>query len=62
MTLDKHELRSAARARRKALAEADPTAARRAAGHAVALPPGPIVALYRAMGSELDAEPLAVAL
>ena len=62
MTLEKHELRSAARARRKALAEADPMAARRAADHAEALPPGQVVALYSAMGSELDAEALAVAL
>ncbi|MFN7110608.1 MAG: 5-formyltetrahydrofolate cyclo-ligase [Brevundimonas sp.] len=59
---DKHELRSAARARRKGLAEADPTAAGRAADHAEALPSGQVVALYRAMGSELDAEALAVAL
>ena len=59
---DKHESRSAARARRKRLAQADPTAAARAAGHAGRLPPGQMVALYRAMGSELDTDALAVAL
>ena len=55
----KHELRAAMRALRKRLAEADPEAAERAAGHADALPPGEIVALYRAMGSELDTDALA---
>lgn len=59
---DKHELRSAARALRKRLAQADPTAASRAASHADRLPPGQIVALYRAVGSELDTDALAVAL
>lgn len=59
---DKHELRSAARARRKRLAQADPTAAARAAGHAGRLPPGQVVALYRALGSELDTDALAIAL
>ncbi|MDO9608335.1 MAG: 5-formyltetrahydrofolate cyclo-ligase [Brevundimonas sp.] len=59
---DKHELRSAARARRKGLAEGDPMAASRAAGHADALPQGEVVALYRAMGSELDTDALSVAL
>lgn len=59
---EKHELRSAARARRKGLAEVDPMAAGRAADHAEALPLGQVVALYRAMGSELDTEALAVAL
>ena len=59
---DKHELRSAARARRKALAWTDPTAAQRAADHIDALPQGAVVALYRAMGSELDTGALAVAL
>lgn len=59
---DKHELRSAARALRKRLAEADATAAARAGDHADALPPGRIVALYRAMGSELDTNALAAAL
>ncbi|WAC59244.1 5-formyltetrahydrofolate cyclo-ligase [Brevundimonas sp. SL130] len=62
MTLEKHELRSAARARRKGLAEADPMAAQRAADHAEALPPGQVVALYSAMGSEMNTEALAVAL
>lgn len=59
---EKHELRSAARARRKALAEADPTAAERAAEHAEALPSGQVVALYSAMGSELDTGALAAVL
>lgn len=58
----KHELRSSMRALRKRLAEVDGEAAERAAGHAEALPPGATVALYRAMGSELDADALAVAL
>jgi len=55
----KHELRAAMRALRKRLTEADPEAAERAAGHADALPSGAIVALYRAMGSELDTDVLA---
>ncbi len=55
----KHELRAAMRALRKRLAEADAEAAERAAGHADALPAGETVALYRAMGSELDADALA---
>jgi 5-formyltetrahydrofolate cyclo-ligase len=59
---DKHELRSAARALRKRLAEIDPLAASRAADHADALPAAEVVALYRAMGSELDTDALAVAL
>ena len=62
MIQDKHELRSAARALRKRLAEIDPLAASRAADHADALSPAEIVALYRAMGSELDTDALAVAL
>lgn len=62
MILDKRELRSAMRARRKALAEADPMAATRAAGHADRLPRAATVALYRAIGSELDTDALAVAL
>ena len=62
MILDKRELRSAMRALRKRLAEADPEAASRAAGHADALPTGAPVALYRAMGSELDTDALAVTL
>lgn len=47
------------RALRKRLAEVDAEAAERAAGHAGALPPGETVALYRAMGSELDTDALA---
>ena len=58
----KHELRSSMRAQRKRLAEVDNEAAERAAGHAEALPPGETVALYRAMGSELDTDALAIAL
>ncbi|WP_409603586.1 5-formyltetrahydrofolate cyclo-ligase [Brevundimonas sp.] len=59
---DKHELRAAMRATRKRLAGLDPEAAARAAGHAADLPPGEVVAVYRAIGSELDAGPLALAL
>lgn len=55
----KHQLRAAMRALRKRLAETDPEAAERAAGHADALPSGAVVALYRAMGSELDTDALA---
>ncbi|GAW40463.1 5-formyltetrahydrofolate cyclo-ligase family protein [Brevundimonas sp. SH203] len=62
MSQDKHERRSAARALRKRLAESDPLASRRAADHARDLPPARIVALYRAMGSELDADALAMTL
>ena len=62
MIQDKHELRSAARALRKRLAEADPLAASRAGDHADALPAARIVALYRAMGSEMDTDALAAAL
>ena len=50
------------RALRKRLAEVDVEAAERAAAHAEALPPGETVALYRAMGSELDTDALAVVL
>lgn len=57
--MNKHECRSAARALRKRLAYADPLAASRAADHADALPAAQIVALYRAMGSELDTDALA---
>ena len=57
--ISKHELRAAMRALRKRLAEVDSEAAERAAGHAQALPPAEIVALYRAMGSELDTDALA---
>ncbi|WP_263973005.1 5-formyltetrahydrofolate cyclo-ligase [Brevundimonas goettingensis] len=50
------------RALRKRLAEADPLAAQRAADCSAALPRGETVALYRAMGSELDTDALAQAL
>lgn len=59
---DKSERRAAMRAIRKRLAQIDPHAAERAADHADRLPPGETVALYRAMGSELDTDALAVAL
>ena len=77
--ISKADFRSAARARRKALAAADPGAAERAATHANAMLDALfgatggwaheagrgrrlIVALYRPMGSEIDAAPLARAL
>lgn len=60
--ISKHEQRAAMRALRKRLAELDPGAAERAASHADALPPGARVALYRAIGSELDTDALALAL
>ena len=59
---DKHQLRAAMRATRKRLAGLDADAAERAAGQAGALPPGRIVAVYRAIGSELDVEALSRAL
>lgn len=59
---DKHQLRAAMRATRKRLAGLDPEAAPRAAEHAGALPPGPITAVYRAIGSELDTAALSLAL
>ena len=62
MSQDKHERRSAARALRKRLAEVDPMASSRAADHARDVPQAQIVALYRAMGSELDTDALAKAL
>lgn len=62
MSQDKHERRSAARALRKRLAEADPMASTLAADHVRDLPPARVVALYRAMGSELDTDALAEAL
>ena len=58
----KHEQRAAMRSLRKRLAGLDPEAAERAAVHADALPPAATVALYRAMGSELDTDALAMAL
>ena len=60
--IDKRELRSVMRATRKRLAGLDAGAAGRAADQAGALPPGRIVAVYRAIGSELDVEALAGAL
>jgi len=62
MILDKRELRSAMRALRKRLADADPIAATRAADHAGLLPQGEPVALYRAIGSELGTDALAAVL
>ena len=60
--IDKRELRSVMRATRKRLAGLDTGAAARAAEQAGALPPGRIVAVYRAIGSELDVEALSRAL
>lgn len=59
---DKHQLRAAMRATRKRLAGLDAGAAGRAAEQADALPPGRIVAVYRAIGSELDVDALSLAL
>lgn len=59
---DKHELRAAMRANRKRLAGLDVEASLRAAGHAGDLPSGDIVAVYRAIGSEIDADALSLAL
>jgi 5-formyltetrahydrofolate cyclo-ligase len=59
---DKHELRAAMRANRKRLAGLDPEASLRAAEHAVDLPPVEMVAVYRAIGSEIDADALSMAL
>jgi 5-formyltetrahydrofolate cyclo-ligase len=59
---DKHQLRATMRATRKRLAGLDAGAAGRAAEQACALPPGPIVAVYRAIGSELDVAALSLAL
>jgi len=58
----KHELRAAMRATRMRLAGLDPEASLRAAEHADALPPGETVAVYRAIGSEIDADGLSMAL
>lgn len=60
--MDKSQLRSDMRARRKRLAGLDPEAAERAASHIDDLPPGDPVAVYRAIGSELDTDALALAL
>lgn len=59
---DKHALRAAMRAERKRLAGLDPDAAFRAAEHVDALPPAPLVAVYRAIGSELDLDAVGLAL
>ncbi|HEY0926218.1 5-formyltetrahydrofolate cyclo-ligase [Brevundimonas sp.] len=59
---DKSQLRSDMRTRRKRLAGLDPQAAERAASHISALPTGDPVAIYRAIGSELDTDALALAL
>ena len=59
---DKHQLRAAMRATRKRLAGLDAGAADRAAEQAGALPPGRMVAVYRAIGSELDVVALSLAL
>ena len=60
--IDKHELRATMRATRKRLAGLDPGAALRAAEHAEALPAADLVAVYRAIGSELDMDALSLAL
>jgi len=59
---NKAALRAEARALRRRLAEIEPEAGERACLHAHDLPHGDVVAVYRAMGSELDPEPLARAL
>ncbi|WP_077356360.1 5-formyltetrahydrofolate cyclo-ligase [Brevundimonas sp. LM2] len=58
---DKAALRAEARARRRGLAVSAPDAAYQAALFSDDLPPGSLVALYRAMGTEFDPEPLAEA-
>jgi 5-formyltetrahydrofolate cyclo-ligase len=58
----KSELRAEMRGLRKRLAAADPLAGERVADHAGDLPQGVCVALYRAMGSEMDPQALARAL
>jgi 5-formyltetrahydrofolate cyclo-ligase len=60
--VDKAALRAEARALRRRLAELEPEAAACAALGAADLPYADVVALYRAMGSELDPEPLARAM
>ncbi|HST91732.1 MAG TPA: 5-formyltetrahydrofolate cyclo-ligase [Brevundimonas sp.] len=59
---DKHQLRAAMRATRKRLAGLDSGASLRAAEHAGDLPAGAVVAVYRAIGSELDTAALSLAL
>ncbi|MBX9616192.1 MAG: 5-formyltetrahydrofolate cyclo-ligase [Caulobacteraceae bacterium] len=58
----KSAIRAEARATRRHLAASSPDAAVGAALFANDLPPAPVVAVYRAMGSEFDAEPLALAM
>ena len=60
--IDKHELRAAMRATRKRLAGLDSEASLRAAEHAGDLPAGELIAVYRAIGSEIDADALSMAL
>ncbi|WP_372706296.1 5-formyltetrahydrofolate cyclo-ligase [Brevundimonas sp.] len=60
--IDKRALRATMRATRKRLAGLDAGAAARAADQADALPPGRIIAVYRAIGSELGADFLSLAL
>ena len=59
---DKSDLRATMRATRKRLAGLDAGASDRAAEQAGVLPPGRIVAVYRAIGSELDVGALSLAL
>lgn len=59
---DKGEIRASMRAQRKRLAGLDPMAASRLAVHVEALPPGDLVAVYRAIGSEIDMDALSLAL
>lgn len=58
----KPELRAAMRAERKRLMQLNPEAASRAAEHVGALPQGDVVAVYRAVGSELGMDALSSAL
>jgi 5-formyltetrahydrofolate cyclo-ligase len=60
--IDKQQLRATMRARRRELADLYPDAARRAAEQAGDLPPARVVAVYRAIGSELDMEAASSAL
>jgi len=59
MTSDKTVLRAQMRALRRTLSEAYPAAAQQLADHAASLPAGTEIAIYRAMGSEVEVEPLA---
>lgn len=59
---DKAAFRAQARMLRRRLADANPHAAAEAALHVADLPHGDVIAVYCAMGSELDPEPLACAL